>query len=138
MKFRDPASPMWLQALKMLEQADQLHRRFFQLGKPASRGPVWEPPIDILETDRYLLIQIALPGVDLSDITVVIENNIIHVVGERQIAMGADTVIRRLEYPLWPFRKTDQPAKRTLSDIRKFSGKWMSAFGTEQIMTGEL
>ena len=67
MKFRDPASPMWLQALKMLEQADQLHRRFFQLGKPASRGPVWEPPIDILETDRYLLIQIALPGVDLSD-----------------------------------------------------------------------
>ena len=95
MKFRDPASPMWLQALKMLEQADQLHRRFFQLGKPKSRGPVWEPPIDILETDRYLLIQIALPGVDLSDITVVIENNIIHVVGERQIAMGADTVIRR-------------------------------------------
>lgn len=105
MKFRDPASPMWLQALKMLEQADQLHRRFFQLGKPKSRGPVWEPPIDILETDRYLLIQIALPGVDLSDITVVIENNIIHVVGERQIAMNADTVIRRLEIPYGRFEK---------------------------------
>ena len=104
-KFRDPAGAMWLQALKMLEQADQLHRRFFQLGKPAAHGPVWEPPADILETGRYLQILIALPGVDASDITVSIENNSIHVIGERQAALPANTVIRRLEIPYGCFEK---------------------------------
>ena len=74
-KILDPASAMWLHAVKMLEQADQLHRRFFQLGKPAAHGPVWEPPADILETGRYLQILIALPGVDASNITVSIKNS---------------------------------------------------------------
>ena len=104
-KFRDPASATWLHALKMLEQADQLHRRFFQLGKPAAHGPVWEPPADILETGRYLQILIALPGVDASDITVSIENNRLHVIGERQAALPANTVIRRLEIPYGRFEK---------------------------------
>ncbi len=104
-KFRDPAGAMWLQALKMLEQADQLHRRFFQLGKPAAQGPVWEPPADILETGRYLQILIALPGVDASDITVSIENNRIHVIGARQACLPANTIIRRLEIPYGRFEK---------------------------------
>lgn len=104
-KFRDPAGAMWLQALKMLEQADQLHRRFFQLGKPAAQGPVWEPPADILETGRYLQILIALPGVDASDITVSIENNRIHVIGARQASLPANTIIRRLEIPYGRFEK---------------------------------
>ncbi len=104
-KFRDPAGAMWLHALKMLEQADQLHRRFFQLGKPAAHGPVWEPPVDIFETGRYLHILVALPGVDVSDITVSIENNCIHVIGERQAALSANTVIRRLEIPYGRFEK---------------------------------
>ena len=68
MKFRDPSNPMWIQALKMLEQADQLHKHFFQLVKPKPSGPVWEPPADILETDRQFLILIALPGVDRLEI----------------------------------------------------------------------
>ena len=104
-KFRDPAGAMWLQALKMLEQADQLHRRFFQLGKPAAQGPVWEPPADILETGRYLQILIALPGVDASDITVSIENNRIHIIGAQQASLPANTIIRRLEIPYGRFEK---------------------------------
>lgn len=121
-KFRDPAGAMWLQALKMLEQADQLHRRFFQLGKPAAHGPVWEPPADIFEIGRYLQILIALPGVDASDITVSIENNSIHVIGERQAALPANTVVRRLEIPYGRFEKRiDLPAGhfRLLENIVK-------------------
>lgn len=105
MKFRDPANSMWLQALKALERADQFHRHFFRLGKPQPQGPVWEPPADIFETRRHLLIQIALPGVDLSNVSVVIKNHIIHVVGERPMTMEMDTVIRRLEIPYGRFEK---------------------------------
>ncbi len=105
MKFRDPSNPMWIQALKMLEQADQLHKHFFQLVKPESRGPVWEPPADILETDRQFLILIALPGVAPSEITVVIEENALHIVGERPLMINRDTAIRRLEIPYGRFEK---------------------------------
>ncbi len=105
MTFRDPSNPMWIQALKMLEQADQLHKHFFQLVKPRSHGPVWEPPVDILETDRQLSVLIALPGVDPSGVTVVIEENALHIVGERPVMISRDTVIRRLEIPYGRFEK---------------------------------
>ena len=105
MKYRDPTSPMWMQALKMLEQADQLHKHFFQLGKTKSRGPVWEPPVDLLETDHYFLLLVALPGVAPTEVTVVIENNSINIVGERPVATGRDTAIRRLEIPYGRFEK---------------------------------
>ncbi len=105
MKFRDPSNPMWMQALKMLEQADQLHKHFFQLVKPRTRGPVWEPPVDILETDRQFLIVIALPGVEPSEVTVVIDENALHIVGERPIMINRDTAIRRLEIPYGRFEK---------------------------------
>ena len=105
MKFRDPSNPMWIQALKMLEQADQLHKHFFQLVKPKPNGPVWEPPADILETDRQFLILIALPGVDPSGVTVVIDENALHIVGERPLMISRDTVIRRLEIPYGRFEK---------------------------------
>ena len=36
----------------------------------ARRGPTWEPPIDIFETDQQLGIVIALPGVEPQQIEV--------------------------------------------------------------------
>ena len=54
---------MWSEAFEMLARAERMHRQFF---RPAARGaPVaWEPPVDILETDREVLVLVALPGVD--------------------------------------------------------------------------
>ena len=89
----------------MLEQADQLHKHFFQLVKPEPHGPVWEPPADILETGRQFLILIALPGVIPSEVTVVIEENALHIVGERALMIDRNTVIRRLEIPYGRFEK---------------------------------
>lgn len=105
MKFRDPSNPMWIEALKMLERADRLHKHFFQLANPRKSGPVWEPPADILETDRQLLILVALPGVDPAGVTVVIEENALHIVGERPLMISRDTAIRRLEIPYGRFEK---------------------------------
>ena len=106
MKFRDPSCPMWMEALKMLEQAEQLHKHFFQLGQTSSRGPIWETPVDLLETERDFSILVALPGVASSEVTVVIEDNVIHIVGERPVRISPDTVIRRLEIPYGRFEKS--------------------------------
>ena len=50
---------MWSEALRLLEQADRLHRQFFLAREPAS----WEPPLDIAEGGDGLRLQLALPGV---------------------------------------------------------------------------
>src|SRR5262249_62346076 len=54
---------MWNEALAMVERAEHLHRRFFEPGLSPIHPASWEPPLDILETDRELLIVVALPGV---------------------------------------------------------------------------
>ncbi|MBV9785247.1 MAG: Hsp20/alpha crystallin family protein [Acidisphaera sp.] len=56
---------MWAEAVALLARADRLHRQFFQ---PAPEG--WEPPLDILETERELILLAALPGVDAQEIDV--------------------------------------------------------------------
>jgi HSP20 family molecular chaperone IbpA len=57
---------MWSEALAVLERADRLHRQFFA---PPHRGPHWEPPVDVVELEDALLVQVALPGVTPDSIT---------------------------------------------------------------------
>ncbi len=111
MKFRDPSNPLWSEALKMLERAEQLHKHFFQLDKPAASGPVWEPPIDVLETGSQFLISIALPGVAPSTVKIIVSDNSLHIIGERPVIISRDMVVRRLEIPYGRFEKRiDLPA----------------------------
>ena len=56
---RDLEAWMWAEACEALTRAERLHREFFRLGPP-SRQPSWEPPIDIIETERELWIIAAL------------------------------------------------------------------------------
>ena len=54
---------MWSEACEMLARAERLHRELFRPTGLAERLPVWEPPVDIIETDREVLVLVALPGV---------------------------------------------------------------------------
>jgi len=47
---------------------------------------MWEPPVDIFETRDKLFIRVALPGVDPDDISVIVDNDTLAVVGERPLA----------------------------------------------------
>jgi len=55
---------MWGEALSVLDRADRLHRQFF-----IHVAPAWEPPVDIVEADGALHVQMALPGVPADAIT---------------------------------------------------------------------
>ncbi len=96
---------MWDQALEMLEQADRLHRNFFQPGV-RSGGPSWEPPVDIVEAgDTYWMI-VALPGVDPQRIKVYFDGAALVVSGERPLpAHCHGGSIRRLEIPYGRFER---------------------------------
>ena len=66
MAMNDPRQWMWSEAVDMLARAERLHRQLFQPAAAPARRPSWEPPVDVLETEREVVVIAALPGVDAS------------------------------------------------------------------------
>ena len=100
-----PKDWMWSDALEMLDQAERLHRRFF---RPAVGGaaPGWEPPIDVFETPREVVILTALPGVAPDDVTVVIGDCVVAISGTRSFPRELHAAkIHRLELPQGRFER---------------------------------
>ncbi len=103
MSMNDPRNWMWSEALEMLARADRLHREMFQ---PARRAPLWEPPVDVLETEERVLILVALPGVDPERVQLLIQNGELLIAGERLLPAEVRTaVIHRLELPQGRFER---------------------------------
>ena len=101
----DPSRWMWAEACAMIERAEQSHRQFFQPAATAARAS-WEPPVDVFESDRELLIVVALPGVDSQDVQVSSEHEVLLVAGVRRLPEAAcGTAIRRLEIPQGRFER---------------------------------
>jgi HSP20 family protein len=44
----------------------------------------WSPAVDIYETDREILVQAELPGIDRKDIALQVENNVLTLKGDRR------------------------------------------------------
>ena len=103
---RNPHVSMWAEACEMLDRADRLHRQFFQVSASQRRGPNWEPPVDLYETEEELGILVALPGVEPAHVQVVIEDGTLIVTGVRALpAADKRSVIRRLEIPHGRFER---------------------------------
>ena len=54
---------MWIQACEVLDHAEKLQRQFLRYTGPGVDAAVWEPPVDVHETNDGLSLQFALPGV---------------------------------------------------------------------------
>ena len=90
---------IWVQACEMLERADRLKRQFFRLGE-GGQIPVWEPPVDIFESDAELLIRVAIPNINREDFEIRLEGPVLWLSGRRCLPKEAtQSVIRRLEIP---------------------------------------
>jgi HSP20 family protein len=106
MPTRDPLNWMLSEAIDQLTRAERLHRQFFSLHPTGTGEASWEPPIDVLETDEELLILVALPGVDLDQVDVVIDDGTLIISGQRTLpAELRNARIRRLELPQGRFER---------------------------------
>jgi HSP20 family protein len=103
----DPANWMLSQAIESLARAERMHRQFFRLNASALRHePSWEPPVDVLETDREVLVLVALPGVDADQVEAVIEDGVLIVAGRRMLPPELrNAIIHRLELPQGRFER---------------------------------
>ncbi len=107
MSTRDPINWMLSNAIETLARAERLHQQFLNLQPLAgTREPSWEPPIDVLETDREVLILIALPGVDPDEVVAVIDKGVLIVSGHRVLPTELRSArILRLELPQGRFER---------------------------------
>lgn len=97
---------MWSEACEMLARAERLQRQFFKPARGGTRAPSWEPPVDMVETERELLILVALPGVDPDRVEAVIQEGALLVLGQRTLPPELrEAVIHRLEIPLGRFER---------------------------------
>jgi HSP20 family protein len=133
MAARDVQVWMWSEAVEMLARAERLHRQLFQ---PSNlRRPAWEPPADVLETEREVLVIIALPGVNTDAVEVVIEEGALMIVGVRTPpAALRDAVIHRLELPQGRFeRRVPLPAGR-YRNVRRSAADGCLLVGLEKAL----
>src|SRR4029077_15592782 len=86
----------------------------FRPVRSATLVPTWEPPVDILETGREVLVLVALPGVDPDRVEGAIEGDELVIVGTRVLPPELRTaMIHRLELPQGQFaRRLRLPAGR--------------------------
>lgn len=106
MTIRDTSEWMWAEACELLERADRLQRRFFQLGRGLAERPTWEPPVDIVEDGALVTILVALPGVPSEAVQIMIDGPLLIVIGHRPLPTSSRrAVIHRLEIPYGRFER---------------------------------
>ena len=123
MSSRNATGWMWAEACELLDQADRMHRQFFRLAASARNRAVWEPPVDVFEDEREVVIVVALPGVAEQGVELTLEAGVLRVRAERHIpAAGARGAVRRLEIPYGHFERRIPLANLRLeAGTREFS-----------------
>ncbi|MCC6534247.1 MAG: Hsp20/alpha crystallin family protein [Burkholderiales bacterium] len=91
---------MWSEAVRMLDAAERINQQFFRLQDQQHSAGVWEPPVDIYETEQTWNVVVALPGVPSDRIRYRLDGDCLDIAAERSIpnecSQGA---IRRKEVP---------------------------------------
>jgi HSP20 family protein len=106
MSIRQLEARMWADACAAMERAERLGRQFFHHAKPH-----WEAPIDVFETEDALTILVAMPGVELDNISVTLNVGTLTISGERPLPQELQEArILRMEIPYGHFeRRIDLP-----------------------------
>jgi HSP20 family protein len=123
MSSRNPTDWMWAQACELLEQADRMHRQFFRLSVSERTQAMWEPPADVFEDEREVIVVVALPGVPAERVAITTEAGELVVRAERPLPfVGARCAVRRLEIPYGYFeRRIRLPEARLEAGARELT-----------------
>lgn len=97
---------MWSQALRMLDEAQQLGQQFFRPPADQDAAGVWEPPVDVYETDAAWVVLVALPGVPMDRVRFRLDADSLDVTAVREIpSVCKEGAIRRKEIPHGRFHR---------------------------------
>lgn len=117
MTSRNPADWMWAQACDLIAQAERMHGQFFRLASSARTHALWEPPIDVFEDEREVVVVVAMPGVLAESMQVTMEPGALVVRAERPLSFAGLRAVRQLEIPYGFFER-----RIPLPDVRLEAG----------------
>lgn len=121
---RDVASWMWPEACAAVARAERLYRQFFHFGEAGRSHPVWEPPIDVLEAYRHVVVIVGLPGVLPESVEVAIDDSDLLIVGERSLPEElAAAWVHRMELPQGRFERRVPLPRGRYHDVRSTSAQ---------------
>ena len=108
-----PTDWMWAQALELLARADSMHRQYFHVSASERAHAQWEPPVNVFEDEREIIVVVALPGVPANSIEVAVEAGLVVVRAQSAPPFaGLRCAVRRLEIPYGRFeRRITLPAE---------------------------
>jgi HSP20 family protein len=97
---------MWAEAVQLLGEAERLHRQFFRPAPGERAVPAWEPPADVFENEREMVIVVAMPGVARDQVQVGHEAGTLVVRAARpQPLRDTGLRVRQLEIPYGSFER---------------------------------
>jgi HSP20 family protein len=112
MASRDWDFVIWQQAADLLQQAERIQRNFLQVAAGAhyraSQGRTlsWEPPVNVVETDKSLWVLSAVPGVAADHVNVNIDGHELIISGQRPLPdCCQDGELKIWEIPLGRFER---------------------------------
>ena len=122
MARRDVSSWMWPEACAVVARAERLHRQFFHVGEATRREPIWEPPVDVVEAYRHVVVIVGLPGVAPESINVTVDKGDLLVVGDRSLPDEISAAwVHRLELPQGRFERRIPLPRGRYHDVRRTS-----------------
>ena len=102
----DAALSIWAQACDLVGQAERLQRQFFRPTSSRSMPVAWEPPADVFEDAREIVVVIAMPGVTPERVHILREPGMLIVRGSRPLPLvGPGHSVRQLEIPHGTFER---------------------------------
>lgn len=106
MKPRANPGWMWADACALVDEAEQLHRRFYRLLARPSAQPSWEPPVNVFRRAGIWSIVVALPGARADQVSIEIHEGGIDITAlVAPPAPGFGSGIERLEIPYGRMRR---------------------------------
>ena len=105
MSAPNPTDWMWAQACELLAQAERMHRQFFRLSASERVQASWEPPVDVFEDEREVVVVVALPGVPADRIEVTSEPGALVIRAESALPFTSSRRVRQLEIPYGYFER---------------------------------
>ncbi|MBS0612852.1 MAG: Hsp20/alpha crystallin family protein [Proteobacteria bacterium] len=125
MKRRADQGWMWADACALVDEAERLHRRFFNLLAGPAAQPYWEPPANVFRTRERWAVVVALPGAEADQVSIDIRDGGVEI-GARVAppSPGFEAGIERLEIPYGLMRRRIElpPGRYVLTEHRLANG----------------
>ncbi len=112
MASRDWDILVWQRASSLLQQAERIQRNFLQVAvgnryrSYQGRNSCWEPPVNLIETEKGFWIICAIPGVTAENVNVRLEGRELIISGHRPLPECCrDGELKLWELPLGRFER---------------------------------